>query len=261
MNCGGYREIVAADVDGILDSEERLAASEHVATCPPCADLRRAQAEVRAQLRNRPAVVMPAHLRERVLAALEQERHAAEEPGAAERGNVVPLVSRRRVLLVGAIAATLALLLVPGRRGPQPDLFALLVHDAQAAEFGTLEFDALSASVDDLRAHFESLGLPFRDTVPDLARRGYAPVGSRHDTVADVPSAVTVYEGRGRKVVCRRFPLGAVELPEGGEEIGGAIVVTRDGVTMRFVRDGDALCCLASTMPREDFLREMGLAG
>ena len=34
---------------------------------------------------------------------------------------------------------------------------------------------------------------------------------------------------------------------------------TTDGVTMRFVRDGDALCSLASTMPRKQFLRELGL--
>jgi len=256
MNCEEYADLVAADVDDALEADERGAAARHRATCGACATLREQQLAMRARLRRLPARQMPEDVRTRVLAGLDRED---AKPATSGGATVLQFVSRRRFLLVGALAASLALLIVPTGRFTQSDLVAQLVQDAKAAAADEIAFAVRSVQVEDVRAYFTAQTLDFERTVPDLTPLGYIPIGATVDRSGDAAAAVTVFRGSNGTIVCRRLPLDAVEIPADAERFGDAFVITTDGVTMRFVRDGDALCSLASTMPRKQFLRELGL--
>lgn len=258
MNCDEYCDWVAADIDGQLDAATAQAARAHVEACPPCGALRAAQMAMRDRLRQHQGSTMPPELRQRVLAAVQSELATPADPPAT-RGKVVRLLTRRRLLMVGAVAASFLVMMLPVGHWSQPDLLGLLIQDARAAEHDGLAYDLRSNDIAALRDHYGQADVGFTATAPDLAKRGYQPVGGRVERDGDLAATVTVYRGAGGGVVvCRRYAYERVEVPQ-GERFGHAIVVTRDGVTMRFVRDGDALCSLATTMPREQFLREFGL--
>lgn len=256
MNCDDYRDLVAADIDGELTADERSAAAQHVLACTACDALRQAQLGVRERLRRHHVPTMPAALRQQVLQNVQQGTTAKPAPSPAR---VLPLFTRRRLLMVGAVAASFLVTMLPLGRWSQPDLLGLLVHDAQAAESERLDYSVRSTDVVAVREYYRRESLGFDNTAPDLQHRGLHPIGGRIDRDGPSPAAVTVYDGPAGTTVCRRYAYGTVEIPTGGEAFGEATVVTRDGVTMRFVRDGDALCCLASTMPREQFLQQFGL--
>ncbi len=259
MNCDDYRDWVAADIDGRLDAPTAQASRAHVETCTHCAALRAAQAAMRDRLRRHEGATMPPELRRRVLAAVQRELTAPVDPPATG-GRVVRLLTRRRLLMVGAVAASFLVMMLPVGRWSQPDLLGLLIQDARAAEHEGFAYDLRSNDIAALRDHYAQAGVGFTATAPDLAKRGYRPIGGRVERDGEVAATVTVYHSAGGGVVvCRRYAYERVEVPP-GERFGHATVVTRDGVTMRFVRDGDALCSLATTMPREQFLREFGLA-
>lgn len=252
MNCELYEDLVGADVDGALGADERTAVDAHLRACATCRDLRVVQLGIRDRIRGLPRRSAPPELRDRLLRTLDEER----QPDA---GKVVALRSNRRFLIVGAVAAALALMFLPVGRWSHPELIGLLVHDAQAAEIDDIALAARATDPTALREYFAGEHLGFENTVPDLSHRGFAPVGSVIDRTGPTPAAITVFRGEHGTVVCRRYRFDAVQIPDSGERIGQAVVVTRDGVTMRFVRDGDALCGVASTMPRERFLAVMGL--
>lgn len=253
MNCELYEDLVAADVDGALGDDERAAVEEHLRSCAACRNLRDAQLGIRDRLRDLPRRSAPPDLHDRVLRALDEE----PQPNA---GKVVALRSRRRFLIVGAVAAALAVMFLPVGRWSHPELIGLLIHDAQAAEIDDITLAAYATDPMALREYFAGQDVGFESTVPDLSHRGFSPVGSVVDRTGPTPAAITVFRGEHGTVVCRRYRFDAVRIPDSGERIGKAVVVTRNGVTMRFVRDGDALCGVASTMPRERFLAVMGLA-
>ena len=258
MTCEEYRTaVVAADVDGALDEQEQRAADAHVTSCAGCAAARERQADARALLRRLPTPPVSIELRQRIDAALDA---VDAPPSSRSSGKVVPLVRRRTFLLVGAFAAALAVMLLPYGRWNQPDLLGLLVQEAHALESGTIELAMRADRTEDMRAFFAGEDLGFDRTVPGLERRGFRPVGAFVDRSGAAGAAVTVFRNADGEILCRRYPIDAMPMPTEGERFGDAVVITRDGVTMRFVRDGDALCCLASTMPRAEFMRALGLA-
>ena len=66
---------------------------------------------------------------------------------------------------------------------------------------------------------------------------------------------VTVYEGAPHRIVCRHFKPGSLRIPTGGKLVGDAWVFTKEGVTVVVHEDGGVVCCMASVMPPDEFLR------
>ncbi len=253
MDCTAYHDIVAADVDGLLDTRQQSAATAHVATCSRCASVRRAAAMTTELLRERaPRHETPAAVRQRMIAALDREGAPVSPLAAPRRGHV----SRKRLALIGALAAGVALLLVSTWQSPAPDLLAVLVRDVHAASTPQVPLAIRTDDVDSLRQYYRSTGrIDFDRTVPDLSTAGFRPIGGSVAKIGAVDTTLTAYEGPLGKVVCRRFRAGGLELPAGGERIGEATVFTVQGITVRFQRDGDVICCLASAIPRDLFVR------
>jgi hypothetical protein len=157
------------------------------------------------------------------------------------------------MLLVGAIAAGLALFFLP-RQLTRPDLLTVLAQDVRAADADKIEFDLRSSDLGELGAFYHAR-LALSDPLPDLRAADFQTVGGTVATLGSTPTTLTVYQGPGGKVVCRRFRAGQFPLPGGGREIGGARYFEVDGITVRIQRFGDTVCCVASTMPMDALAR------
>ena len=247
MDCATYREIVAADIDGQLDPTTSAEVREHLSRCARCASVRRAQESTKVLLRQCVSTqTTPAHVRERIAAALAQDAR----PVVMQRW----FVRRGRLLMAGAVAAIAILAFLPRWRSSAPDLLDILVKDVYAATANEIPL-VHADNTESLRRYYDASGrLSFRQTVPELDRLGFRPVGGAVVPIGDVGATFTVFEGLHGQVICRRFAVGAIALPSGGERVGNAYLYTINGVTIRIAQDGDAICCLASAVPRDVFL-------
>lgn len=69
---------LSADIDGELDAEEQRAVAAHLADCDSCRQRRVAAIELKRLLRERMSIALPIELRERILAALDAGKLAAD---------------------------------------------------------------------------------------------------------------------------------------------------------------------------------------
>ncbi len=249
MDCDAYSDLVAADVDGRLSPTESAAVDSHLVSCRRCVALRLQQAEVRGFLRERAERHRaPAASRERLLAAL-----AAESEAQPPRPRLELRWSRRRtvVALIGSLAAALVLILLQSRTAT-PDLVAVLASDVKAVDAGQMALAVRSTDLQALRDFYRPR-VDFEQTVADFGRLGFTPIGAAVDHIGGVKTTFTVYRSSAGMLVCRRFRAGAIKVPEGGRQIGAARLFTVGGVNVLIHRDGDAICCLASTLPLDPF--------
>lgn len=259
MDCRTYEDLASAHADGRLSPGEEQEASHHVATCTRCAALRTQQEETSHLVRRHaPRWTVSDDLRARLTAALD----GAEPSDQTKPESIVGssksrrAVTRMRLVIAGAVAAALALVIGNLFRSTPPDLLATLASDVRAAEAGELELAVRASDVDSLRRYYTGTGrIDFEETVEDFSTLGLRPVGAGTGQIDGVPTTLTVYQGPSGKVVCRRFRTGSLRLPAGGEQIGEATVYTIDEVTVRVQRVGSVICVLASAMPRDAFVR------
>ncbi len=257
MDCTDYAEIVAADVDGALSADERGTAEAHLAGCPGCRRMRRQQETIKAVLKQRsPSTAAPAALRQQVVASLAREGNGGVVVARLHR---LLRPGRGRLILAGAIAALLVVVLRPLWRSSPPDLLATLAHDAQTVAAQRVSLTWRTSDVAELRGYYRSSGrIDFEQSVEDFSAVGWRLVGGRVGRIGDVDTTFSVYDGKSGKVVCRRFRAGQIALPRGGERVGDIRVFTVDGVTICVIHVGkDVICCLASTMPRAAFVRAL----
>jgi anti-sigma factor RsiW len=260
MDCAEYAEIAAADVDGRLAAAEKSAVDLHLAACARCQTVRRQQETIKGLLHERaPRATVPAALRQRIVSGLDEAPTSAGIETGTPRAK--PRLGRGRLILAGAIAALLVLILRPLWQSSPPDLLAILAEDARAADGQRVALALQTSDVDELRRYYRSTGrIEFERSVDDFSSVGLHLLGGRVAQIGDVYTTFSVYETAVGKVVCRRFRAGQLPLPEGGDRFGDTRVFTVDGVTICVIRLGDVICCLASTMPRDMFLRQLEAA-
>jgi mycothiol system anti-sigma-R factor len=249
MTCSEYLDLVAADVDGELTAAERADVEAHVASCARCTELRRAQTEVRALVRTRATRhAAPAFVRDRIAAELRRQP-AAKSPAA-------PPARRWRIVIGGAIAASLLFALASLLRPSPPDVVAVLAKDVHHADRNEMALGLETENVDELRRFYRGrVDVPPEQSVEDLTTVGFRIVGGREGSIDGARTTVTLYEGGAGKVICRRFREAEVELPKDGEMIGGMQVFSSEGMTARLARlPNGVVCAMASSMPREEFL-------
>jgi anti-sigma factor RsiW len=255
MNCEGYNDIVAADVDAMLASGEAQEAEAHVASCSRCQATRRKQQFAKSMLRERLVrQSAPEDLRRRVLTAIEGEPRISAVPPTSLR----PRTSRRRIM-AGAIAALLAVGLYSVLSPAKPDIIGVMVADAEAADSGRLDLAMRTSNVEELQTYYQESGqIDFRQSVGDFSGQGFHLVGGSVEYIGSQSTTRSLYDSSDGKVVCRRFRIGSVDIPVIGEQAGSRHVFTVDGVTFGIVRlEGDVVCILATKMPREAFVRHL----
>lgn len=244
MKCSEYEDLVAAHADGQLTGDDLGRADRHAQACPPCEAMRGAQLAVKA--------VLAQHRRPRpVPDAVRSEIHRHTGAGRpAERANGSH-TARNRILLGGAIAATLVLILGPLLMGKaDPNLIGTMASDV--TEIAGRSPQVATSSPAELRSYYASNGLDFAQSVEDLEPYGIHLVGGSVSTVGEVPTTLTIYDAAGAPVVCRRFRDGQLALPSGGRRFNRSELFVQGGVHVALTRlDGGVICLMASRTPFE----------
>jgi anti-sigma factor RsiW len=242
MNCRDFSQIAAAHADGQLTPAERLDVEEHLAACPSCREESQRQTAIRQLVRDRIAVVpVPGDLHARVVGAL-----PASLPPRRQLS--------RRTVLAGAIAAALVIGIWPLFRTANDGLFAVLQSDVRAADTEEISLAMRTDDAAALRSYYLGNGVDFDNAVEDLGSAGLRLVGGTPSSIGGRTTTLTLYEKASDHVVCRRFRLGDVTIPDGGQQIGRSRLFTRAGVHIAITRIGDVVCAMASNMPREQFV-------
>ena len=262
MRCAEYRDLVSAHVDGQLTEEETRRATAHVAECADCAHLLETQRAFTRVLRECDWMVpTPAHVRQRVLARIEAEERL--HPRSERRAWwSLPSV---RFALAGAVVLILALALALVRsrqQAPGAALFDTIIARYHAARSDRIELSLRTDDPMELRQYYYRAGaFPFTNSVVDLEPLGFVLVGGAVTDLDGRPSTLSLYRGPRGMVLCHRIPAAGVDLPAGGDVIGGDHFYTVDGITIFVHREGDVLCFLASDLPRAEFIRLLAGSG
>jgi len=259
MHCAEYRDLVAADVDRALTAEEAALVRTHVAGCPRCARVRADAEAFKRACRARSWIQpVPADVRQRLLAALDTEARPAGSTG----GSGARRRPWTRLLLAGAIAAVLLLMVVPlrfSRTSPAvpAEPFATIVRDFKAVEAQAVALQFRTDSVDEMRRYYAQSGaLDFPNTVPNLDPFGYRVEGGSVMQLGTKRSTLTVYRGPQGIILCHRILDPGMQPPPGGETVGMDTFYTVNGITICMHREGDVVCFMAVSLPRDEFIRQ-----
>jgi anti-sigma factor RsiW len=242
--------LVQAEFDGELDAAQAARLVAHRQHCPICTAAGETLARTRAMLRERPDELyepMPADLRRRLMAHLEQARPAAVKPSG----------SRLRLWWsagagfgLGAACAAMIALLVLGPLGA-PDLTQELVAShIRALQPGHLE-DVVSTDRHTVKPWFDGR-VDFAPPVKDLAAQGFPLKGGRLDYVGGQPVAALVYQ-RDRHIV------DLYAWPQPGASAGAPTTAERDGYNVVHWNANDMSLWAVSDVEASqlrDFVRE-----
>ena len=214
MDCGEFERSVDAFLDDEFEPLERVEAEAHLSGCARCealaASQRRARSALRAALRaamgpTTRAGRAPEALRQRISAALEQERR--------------PLW--RRLLspfpLAAAAAAAAAVLVIVSSHAPN----GLLVEEAVRKHHRDLPLEVTTASVgaEAIPGWFAGK-LDFKPKAPHFAGQQAKVVGARLSNLRELPAAYIKYDLPGG----RQAGLFIVDDPDGRFDAGGRAV-------------------------------------
>lgn len=246
VTCAEYRDLVAADVDGVLGGSEVEGTRRHRASCESCRTLRERQLAIRDLLRSRCLQeATPYGLRTRIVARLEEESRRIV---AAKWRRFVPWVG---LVLAGAAAA--AVMTLWNRAGS----FAPLIESYDLAARGALHITFATSEPTVLESYYrQHAGEGFPEHVVDLSPAGFHLIGGLLKDFPDREARLSVYSDGTNVIVCdyqfaKAFPLA---LPASGEPI----FFSRHGVNFSAHRMGAEVCLLATRMPMERFRMLVG---
>ncbi len=267
MNCQLFRRHVGAFVDGELDAATAVEFESHLADCETCLDYLELEGFTRELVREAmPEVQAPAHLADRVRAALDEED---------ERDSVVPpepfLPIRWRIAMPLSAAAAIGIFILAameaqGKKDEALALDVVRVHSAAlpadvslaAAEPAEPADDArseASQAEEEIARYFRGkVGFPVRPA--EFAERNARLVGARLSNVRERQAAALYYDVEGHRVtvVVTDAPVESAgeEVEVGGRQlmfrdVHGYAVPVREHAGIRYAFTGD--------LDREQLLR------
>lgn len=239
VSCTALAPVLTALVDGELPLDQRTPVERHVATCSACAGIVAQQRAAQAAVRSAARMQAPAALRARVLADL-------------DRLEPVPL-SRRRLMVVGAVAAVLTLFTVAGLlRSIQGSHDSPLVDRAIDSHLtrtmGSTPVMVRNADAGAVAAWLQT-ATGRTVEVPQFGDDGYRLVGARTEPSVAQGAVSLVYQGDDRLtciVIAGRMPLGAEFVTSSLSP--DVFVARRRGVTVAAWEDGDATYLLIGAL-------------
>ncbi|MFQ5666064.1 MAG: anti-sigma factor family protein [Candidatus Binatia bacterium] len=259
MQCAEYRDLVAADVDGMLAVEEVPRVGAHLAGCPRCAHLRVAEQQSKNAVTARRLIQpTPAEVRRRLMARLEAESqrpHWVVAVGAWWARPVRLALAGATLLLAVAVGVSV---LRPAPPQPVPAVLNQVVARYRALQAQAVALDFRTRQPAQLRAYYRRTGVfHFANTVVNFEPLGYRLVGGTVVELAKKKSTFSVYRGRHGLLLCHRIQAADMKFPPGGQVVDGDHFYTVAGVTICMHREGDVMCFLASAAPRAEFVAQL----
>jgi len=254
MRCGEYRELIAAQVDGLLAPEDQALAAAHLATCPRCPQLLERERQFAHALHTRSLIrPTPPELRARVTALI-----AAQDrpPGLLARLAGWWRRPAYRAAFAGAVAVLVLALVLPilrHRQTRQPSVLDDVLQHYREVQAQTIKLQMETDKPKVLEYYFADKGIegPTR-TVIDLHGLGFKLVGGSVVPLGTATSAMMLYHGEKGWILCHRFRAADLALPPDGEVVDNGTYYTVDGLSVCSYHDGEAICMMASAMSRED---------
>lgn len=269
MNCTEYiTAYLSAHADGELSGDELRRAQEHAGGCARCSRRLAEERQLKALVRKHAgAAALPAHLRERLSRALDEESHG--------RAGGIARLRRPAVWIPVAIAASVAIAIVLVRGiaiepGGQP------TH--VAAHTGVADFDYAIAKYDAFTrgfhpnvpsSSFAEVGEAYSDAhmpgfIWDFHRSGIDLRGGRLDKLPDGRKVTyTFYAGRGGSILCMRFRVPNLVPPPGAAQVMADHYFYRYGdyvVCASYSVLGDFTCLLVSRAPLDQMVQNIMIA-
>lgn len=238
MNCQGYKDIVAAHVDGALATGELAAVEGHLEVCGGCRRMYAWEREAKRVLKRRLGLIAPRPgLKHRVLERLE---------GRAKSGFWAWAYWRHGWAVGLAVLLLFVLPYFGWRENPRPDLFSGAIERYQKVVAGA--------------AHAESAeGLAPAARVLDLSPWGYRVLAKQRQEVGGFEGRVFVYQGERREfLLAQEFERANFSPPNGAKVIRASnrdfLTYTQEGINLIAFKEKDVLCILTSALPKEKLL-------
>jgi len=238
MGCAESLQLQAY-FDGEVDPAAAGAIERHLETCVECRALLQDLHALRTLLREQAVPIgIPADLRGRIMASLDEESRTAVAP----RGRPSAPLRRSRPFWIGvisgvgggALAAALALLvLAPMLKG---SLVTSLVADHTRSLMSSHLIDVVSTDQHTVKPWFAGR-VELSPAVADFAPQGYRLLGGRVDEVQHSNAAVVVYQHGKHVINVFSWVIGRGGLPQD---------VTRNGYHLAFWQDGNLAYCAVS---------------
>jgi anti-sigma factor RsiW len=191
MNCHEATPLVAAYSDGELDLVRSLDLEEHLSSCAACSQAYQHGQSVKKLMASADLYHMaPARLRREIRDRIGAKEHKSLATGFSWWGVFKPLIPALGV-------ATVALLLIPGLRGPSATdrLGQEVVSNHVRSLMVDHRTDVASTDQHTVKPWFQGK-LDFSPPVTDFAQQGFPLIGGRLDYVEGHPAAALVYRRR-----------------------------------------------------------------
>lgn len=195
MTCQELIRCIDAFLDNELSVMETLKVQGHLAFCGSCRTVVESEAKLKALIETEALQdVAPAHLRERILRAIEEEPAREGRRRRASSLRLVPLLG----LLAGAAVAGLLLTLTLQSAREGSSLNTEVVRQHLTVSGGETALEIASQDPSQIASWLQTrLGFPIK--LPPLARPGERLIGARLSSIANVKAAQLIYEWAGRK--------------------------------------------------------------
>ena len=258
MPCATDKLLLQAYADGELDLVRALEISDHLKTCPECAQETRNLETLRKALRSGGLYGQaPQSLRNRIVTAAAQELGISRQPKpireTPRRGGVKWLA----VAAVIAIIVLLGLRLIPGLRTSRQD--DLIAQEIVASHIRSLQpghlYDVESTDQHTVKPWFDGK-LDFAPPVRDLADQGFPLVGGRLDYIGNRAVAALVYQRRKHFVNLYVWPESSGDVAIAPDDHKRE---SRDGYNLAEWRQGDMHLCAVSDVSADDLEQFMQL--
>ena len=192
MRCASSRPLLELHSDGELSASESAEIQEHIENCADCDGLYRRlehlQSGIRMQATRHTA---PAHLRQRIQAALREAAGSEPQPRRMHWNWVAVAAS---ILLFASMAWNIASL--RSRDSAARDMLAQEVLSSHLRSLmGTHLLDVPSLDQHTVKPWFNGK-LSFSPDVKDFSSQGFRLIGGRMEYIADRPVAALVYQRR-----------------------------------------------------------------
>jgi len=256
VDCTEYiAKFLGADADGELSGAEAQAVSQHLATCPACADRLASERALKAFLRQRISIVStPAAVRRQIIDELDR----------SERSRLADWVRALAPAMrwaPAAIAAVLVVIVLFARFSRTPEVPAFDQAVASYAAFQNQFVPTVSAdSGAALGPQYnewisKQIGMPL--SAWNFDKLGYRFVGGRLSRLPDGrPVVYTMYSGADGKIVCAFQRSADFPVPPGGQTVNNVSHFYRyKGMSVCLTVAGDMVCILTCKMPLDDFIR------